>query len=189
MDQPNKKPIFSRPLPLRVRLALGYSAFFAAILVLLSLGVFLAVRQALLRDLSEQLQTSADLIQRDFDLRQTSLSAYFGGPVFALPSGPTADDGLAEPVLYIQVLAPGGALVTRSANLGEAQLPLADDERARVLAGRALQSTRTVDATRVEILSRPLQADARVVGVLQVGRSLTEADRTLRLTPTGVMAP
>ena len=187
MAQPRETKLFSRPLPLRVRLALGYSAFFAAILVLLSLGVFLAVRQALLRDLSEQLQTSADLIQRDFDLRQTSLSAYFGGPIFSLPSGPTADDGLAEPVLYIQVLAPDGALVTRSANLGEAQLPLAADERARVLTGRALQSTRTVDATRVEILSRPLAADARIVGVLQVGRSLTEADRTLRLLLTSLL--
>ena len=52
-----------RSLPLRMRLALGYAAFFALVLILLGLGVYLAVRHALLQEMERQLQTSSALIE------------------------------------------------------------------------------------------------------------------------------
>ena len=53
--------MLKRPLPLHTRLALGYGAFFALVLTLLGVGVYLTVQSALLSQMRHELQTSSDL--------------------------------------------------------------------------------------------------------------------------------
>ncbi len=168
-------------LALRTRLALGYSLFFAVVLGLLTTGVFLLVRGALYRDIREQLQTSSDLIQQDFDVSDDELADYFETPAFLLRTHPPRVEGLQSPALYVQVAAPDGAVVARSSSLQAEQLPLSVAARAAALGGTEGESTGYIGDAPVLILARPLRADTRTVGVLEVAQPLREADRTLSL--------
>jgi len=80
--------MLKRPLPLHTRLALGYGAFFALVLTLLSVGVYLTVQSALLTQMRHELQTSSDLIQQDFDTSNTALRDYFNEPNFLIRTHP-----------------------------------------------------------------------------------------------------
>src|SRR3712207_1862420 len=74
--------MLKRPLSLHNRLALGYGAFFTLVLTLLGIGIYLAVQNALLSQMQHELQTSADLIQQDFDASNAALSDYFDDAQF-----------------------------------------------------------------------------------------------------------
>src|SRR5580765_4067120 len=99
-----------RSLPLRMRLALGYAAFFALVLSLLGLGVYLAVRHALLYEMERQLQTSSDLIEQDFDASNSSLQDYFDDSTFLLRTHPPRIEGLESPSLYVQAVTTDGLI-------------------------------------------------------------------------------
>jgi heavy metal sensor kinase len=170
-----------RPLALRARLALGYSVFFALVLALLSIGVFLAVRSALLRQTTQQLQASSDLIQQDFDASNIGVAAYFENPSFLLRTHPPRVEGLESPALYVQVLAPDGAVAVTSASLQSLRLPLTPSDRAAALAGATSFHEETLGSGRVLIMTRPLRADQQIVGVLLVAHPLREIEQTLNL--------
>src|SRR4051812_11716194 len=91
------RSVMKRPLRLRTQLALGYSLFFALVLVLLSTGVYLAVRATLFREIQAQLVASSDLIQQDFDASNTIMTDYFGEPAFLLRTHPPHVEGLESP--------------------------------------------------------------------------------------------
>ena len=50
--------MFKQPLPLRTRLALGYTAFFVLVLALLGVGVFFTMRDILRRELQLTMRQS-----------------------------------------------------------------------------------------------------------------------------------
>jgi heavy metal sensor kinase len=185
--------MIGRPMPLRTRLALGYTAFFALALVLLAIGVFLAVRQALLTEMEQQLHASSELIRQDFDASDAELADYFNDPAFLLRTHPPRIEGLESPALYVQIATRSGAIVATSGSLHEQHLPLSDADRAAALSGRTQFAEVQLGEARVLMLVRPLLADQAIVGVLQVAQPLREVARTLRLlllslTATGLFA-
>jgi hypothetical protein len=101
-----------RPLPLHIRLALGYTGFFTLVLVTLSVGVLVAVRQTLLAELEQHLQTSADLINSDFDMSNSALKSFFNSPEFLLRALPPSVAGIEMPGLYAEAVAEDGAVVS-----------------------------------------------------------------------------
>jgi heavy metal sensor kinase len=173
--------MLKRPLPLRTRLALGYTAFFALVLALLGVGVYFTVRDLLLRELQRQLETSADLIQQDFDASNDLLSQYFGDPLFLLRTFQQIE-GLEAPTLLVQAVAPDGSIAASPTlrTRGRA-LPISRPTLAQVLNGEAQTVEAQIGDSRVLMLVRPLLADRKVVGILQVAVPLREVEQTLRL--------
>jgi heavy metal sensor kinase len=172
--------MLKRPLPLHTRLALGYGAFFALVLALMGVGIYLTVQNALLNQMRHELQTSSDLIQQDFDSSNAVLSDYFDDASFLLRTHPRIE-GLDSPALYVQAAAPNGVVVVTSPSLQDQLLPLDEPTRAAALAGLSQTVEAQLGASRVLMLARPLLADRATVGVLQVAQSLREIDQTLRL--------
>src|SRR5262245_35821877 len=118
-----------RRMPLRVQLTLGYSLFFTIVLGLLSGSVYFGARVFLRREIVQQLQTSSDLIEQDFDISDDDIADYFGNPAFLLRTHPPHVEGLEIPTLYVQVATLDGTVIVRSASLEQFTLPLTDDER------------------------------------------------------------
>ncbi|HEU4327930.1 MAG TPA: ATP-binding protein [Roseiflexaceae bacterium] len=170
-----------RPLTLRARLALGYSLFFTLVLAFLSIGVYLAVRAALMRQINEQLVISADLIQQDFEASNVGLSDYFEDPAFLLRTHPPRVEGLESPALYVQVITTEGSVAVTSASLHGQRLPLDPQERTAVLAGATYHSEIALGAGRVLMMARPLLNSRQTVGVLLVAHPLREIGQTLNL--------
>jgi two-component system, OmpR family, sensor kinase len=173
--------MLKRPLSLRTRLALGYTAFFVLVLTLLGVGVYFTVRDTLRRELELQLVASADLIQQDFDASNDVLSAYFQDPTFLLRTFPQQIEGLDSPTLYVQAVTPNGAIAISSPSLRGRSLPFDRSMRDLALAGETRSLEAQIGEARVLILVRPLTADRTIVGILQVGVPLREVDQTLRL--------
>jgi two-component system, OmpR family, sensor kinase len=173
--------MFKRPLPLRTRLALGYTAFFILVLGLLGVGVFFTMRDILRRDLERQLTTSADLIQQDFDASNDVLSHYFGDPLFLLRTFQQIE-GLDAPTLFVQAVAPDGSIAASPSlrQRGRA-LPIDRPTLTQVLKGQAQTVEAQIGDSRVLMLVRPLIADRNIVGILQVAVPMREVEQILRL--------
>jgi signal transduction histidine kinase len=168
-------------LSLRTRLALGYTAFFGLVLVLLSIGVVLAVRGALLDEMKRELQTSGALIAQDFDTSDAGLLQYFQDPKFLLRTRPPRIEGLESPALYVQVTNSGGDILTTSPNLQEQSLPFDEDDKQVAADGLPEIEQIELGGSEVLMLVRPLIADGKIVGLLQIAQPLREINRTLRL--------
>jgi len=176
-----------KQLPLRTRLALGYTAFFGLVLALLGVGVVLSVRSALLDEMKRELQTSGELIAQDFDASNAGLSQYFRTPQALLRTRPLRIEGLDAPALYVQITTTTGEIVTTSANLQQQSLPLDGDQRVTSSGVPEIQEVDLGESS-VLMLVRPLIADGQVVGVLQVAQPLREINQTLRLLSISVAA-
>lgn len=173
--------MFRSPLPLRVQLALGYAGFFALVMVLSGAGMVLSVRSVLLREVHQQLQTSSDLIEQDFDASNVGLTEYFDGSNFALGTHPLRVEGLTSPTLYVQVRTPPGLISASSPSLHNLLLPLDDDVRIAVLNGETQVFMTDLVDTPILILARPLHSDRAIIGILEVAQPLHEVERTIRL--------
>jgi heavy metal sensor kinase len=167
-------------LSLHTRLALGYSAFFALVLMMMGTGIYLAVQNALLGQMRHELQTSSELIQQDFDASNDELRDYFNDPAFVRRTHPRVE-GLEAPALYVQAATANGIVVVTSPGLQGQLLPLGESTRAAAMAGQSQTSEAQLGGSHVLMLVRPLLADQNVVGVLQVAQPLREIDQTLRL--------
>jgi two-component system OmpR family sensor kinase len=174
-----------KQMPLRTRLALGYTAFFGLVLALLGVGVVLSVRSALLDEMKRELQTSGELIAQDFDASNAGLTQYFRTPESLLRTRPLRIEGLEAPALYVQIATTTGEIVTTSANLQQQSLPFDDDQRV-ISSGVPEIEEIDLGGSPVLMLVRPLIADEQVVGVLQVAQPLREIYRTLRLLSISV---
>jgi signal transduction histidine kinase len=170
-----------RPLPLHIRLALGYTGFFALVLITLSVSVLVVVRQTLLSELEHHLQSSADLINSDFDISNSPLTTFFNDPEFLLRALPPSVAGLEAPGLYAEAVAADGRVVATSASLEGQVIALASADRALALAGQTRLTTGNVGSAPAMLIVHPLVDDNVVRGVLVIARSLTEVDHTLGL--------
>jgi two-component system, OmpR family, sensor kinase len=166
-------------LSLRVRLALGYSLFFGAVLIILIAGVYWFVRATLYAEISRDLHTSAELIQRDFAASAGPLRQYFRGPETALRALPPGIQGLESPTLYVQVSAPDGATEVTSASLSGQTLLYDAGAHQAALAGQTTEAVVPLGVARVLQLTVPLSSAGQTLGVLKVAEPLQGLDRTL----------
>ncbi|NJN67060.1 MAG: HAMP domain-containing protein [Chloroflexaceae bacterium] len=167
------------PLSLRTRLALGYTAFFSLIIGLLGTGVLLAVQELMLRDMRQQLTTTGELIQQNFDSSNTTVTVYFGDSAFLLHTYASPVIGLDSPALYVQVRTLEGNVVATSASLHEQQLPITPQLLAAAWQGQSHLGPASLPQGTVLLLTRPLLKGDTPVGVLQVAHPLREVNRTL----------
>ena len=166
---------------LRTRLALGYTAFFGVVLLLLGIGVTLTVRSALRSEMERELDASGELIQEDFDATDTGLGDYFNSPAFLQRTRPLNVEGLESPSLYVQAANLAGEVVVTSASLQGQRLPLDATARTTALAGHTQLSDARLGDAPVLILVQPIRNNQQIVGILQVAQPLREINRTLQL--------
>lgn len=175
-----------RSLPLRLRLALGYSLFFGSVLLALSLGVYWFVRVTLYAEIRSELQSSAELIQRDFAASARHLHDYFSDPEATLRALPPRIQGLESPTLYVQVVAPDGAIEATSGSLSGQTLPQDADIYQETLQGVTTQRIVPLGSNRIMLLTTPLSAQDHILGILQVAQPLQSLDRTLGILLLGL---
>ena len=175
----------SRTVSLRTRLTLSYVSFFAAALIVLDVGVYLIVRQALIGGIENELRLGAQLLQEEFTASNETLQTFFGGrPVLFLPGQSVS--GFEATNLYVQVYNQDGILLARSPNLQQAPriqhamtVDLALLQRA--LGNQSVVTSIRQDTVRVRMLLTPLLFRGRVVGVIQVARLMNDTERALKL--------
>jgi signal transduction histidine kinase len=174
-------------MTLRSRLTLSYVGFFAAALIVLDIGLYLIVRQALIGNIDSDLTRGADYIQQTFTdsnetIRASSserVQSFFSDhPILFLLSESVG--GIDATNLKVQVYRQNGSLVWKSANVGqknELDATLLD----QALAGQAASHTVDFGMYRVRERVQPLMFRDQVVGALQITRSLRETDLALQL--------
>ncbi len=156
-------------MSLRLRLTLANVALVAVSLILFALLSYLALDRLGLREVDDTLQQRAESVLDSLHVRPEA------GVVIA-PA-----EKFATPDTYVQVLGPSGSVVSRSDNLGARSLPIDPTLVADNMAGRTGYITTLVDGGRMRIYSVPstLAVGGRPLVIVQVGRLLTELDRTL----------
>lgn len=161
-------------MSIRLRLTLWYTTILATVIVIFGAALYYLLTFTLLSGIDEQLEANATRVA---DAARITLSPFLLERVIEVPDL----DVFATPGVYIQVVAVDSRqVVDRSDNLGEAALPVDQENIQTMIEGRALVETRTVGAQSLRIFSLPLSFEGRVEGVVQVATSLAQVDETQR---------
>jgi two-component system, OmpR family, sensor kinase len=174
-------------MTLRSRLTIAYVGFFAIALIVLDIGLYLIVRQALYSNIDSDLERGAQYLQDGFTNSNEKLRAsnnqrlqdYFSENSFFILTSQTVS-GFDATNLKVQVYQPNGELVAKSPNL-QYTMNVNRDLLDQALVGQ--ETTHTVDTgkMRTRELLQPLLFRGQVVGALQVTRSLRDTDFALQL--------
>lgn len=169
-------------MSLRTRLTLSYTAFFAAALLLLGFGTFLAVRQFLIQSVENDLEAGSQQLRAIYNAGGLSRLVRPNGELVVFVRGDFAQV-FDNPNVAGQVFLPTGELAGRSPNMEGIELPLpsaaldlaADDEDLYVI--------REINGTRVISLITPLafEGSNQVVAILQLSRTLRDVEMMLGL--------
>jgi len=164
-----------RPLSLRARLTLWYTAVLMAILLIISGLSYSLLRSRLIQDLDASLLVVGEVI------RDTGHPGPPGTPLDAGPESLLRE--ILGPEFYdtlFQLMDPEGRSGPRSASLRGEALPLSPKARANAARGaRTFETVRRAAGERVRLLTLPIQRDGRLVQLVQVGIPLDRAERTL----------
>lgn len=165
-------PSWLPPASLRLRLTVWYTAVLAATVLIFGLALYLL----LVRTLSQESYQVTVGVAQDLTRTVQVLDAPPRGPLrVVLPRA----NVFGAPATFVQVAdTRTGRVVARSATLGTQTLPFL----ARAVAA-ARRDQPTIDTlgriNRLHLYSEPLRYRGRVVGVIQVGNSLSSDDRLL----------
>lgn len=158
-------------MSIRLRLTLLYSAIVALTVLAFSVALYTA-----------QSQFTLDMI-RDSLGRQTETVANTGRRPPFPGAVPTRPEGTPErfnlPGRWMQLRTPDGTVMGRTPDLADAPLPLSDQGFKIVSAGGTWTEVATVQLEPVLIYSRPLGAQGRVNGIVQLAAPLTEREQSL----------
>lgn len=154
-----------KAMSIRLRLTLLYSSILALTLIALSLILYVTISRITLDTVQKALADSAQSV------------AYSRPYSFDRPGDNKRR--FAAPATYYQVRAPDGSIVSRSANLSGFDLPLSDEGLTAVLHGAVWIEIAAADEDRLLVYSKPMIDDGRVMGIVQLARSLADYDQTL----------
>jgi len=167
-------PAWLPALSLRLRLTLLYTSALATALCVLGLALYLLLVRTLGTEADQVTVSRAHEIAQVLQVRTAS-------PTQPLAVVLPQIDVFSVPGTFIQVTdIRTGAVVARSANLDRQALPLPPAQRAAAQHGRATFQILTGGEDRLHVYSLPVLVQGRVVGVVQVGRSLGGDDLLLR---------
>jgi two-component system, OmpR family, sensor kinase len=150
---------------IRLRLTLLYSGILALTLIALGVVLMVSVSQVNLRTLENTLRDDARrlIYSRDFRLDRVGYDPR----------------RVAAPDTYLQTIDATGAIVARTTNLGDFQLPVDDDDLRTASNGESWTDIVTTDDGRLFVFNQPVVLRGQFVGVMQLARSLAEQDESL----------
>lgn len=157
-------------MSIRLRITLLYSAILALTLAAFSVLLYVTVSQSTRGFVEDAL---IEETQRLIDAKEFRIDK------IVLPAS-----RFAGPETYVQTLTMNGDVTDRTANLGTVVLPLSSEGLQAVQGGQAWLETVKIENERLLIHSKPVESGGRLIGVVQVARSLAEQDRTLNTLRT-----
>ncbi len=167
-------------MSIRLRLTLLYTAILALTLIAFSVILYLTLAQTTLGVVKDTLADEAKRL-----LSERSVDFVRRGLVITVPSSNRAIQNT-----FVQTRRLDGNIEFRSPNSVEAdiELPLQAQVRTRVLEAGYAYDFATIRNTRFLVYSKPITYSERVVGVLQVARSLEDQDRALDVVRRTLLA-
>ncbi|MFN8524354.1 MAG: HAMP domain-containing sensor histidine kinase [Chloroflexota bacterium] len=167
---------------IRWRLALLYTFVFATSALISDALIYAALETFLLREVDENLASQAQEINGTTSVQVVGTTGPGLGPV-AFQVNPPNVDVFASPGLFVQLVNSDADILVRSSNLGDTSLPVDRRAVARVMSRRVELRTEIVGGSRVRVLYAPIDPAPRIgdraLGVVQVGRALSEIEGVL----------
>lgn len=153
-------------MSVRLKLTLLYTGVLGITLAIFGLIIYLTMGRAISSETDRSLSAAAASVVRSikisrapFDLRQVILPNV---------------DVFSSPGTYLQVVDADGRLVAKSNNLGPQFLPLSQYTLPKSAAGREFFENVGYGEQTIRTFNYPLILDGQLLGVLQVGRSLSQ---------------
>lgn len=155
-------------ISLRLRLTTLYTGVLCLTLVVFSFIVYLTLSRTLYAEVDQSISTMATSVVRSIkvsrDLREVSLPDV---------------DVFSSPGTYLQVVGPSGRYYSRSSNLGPQFLPMSEDTLRKAASGQEFIENVGYGNQKIRIFNYPLLLDGKLIGLLQVGRSLSQVEMIL----------
>ncbi len=152
-------------MSIRLRLTLLYSAILALTLIVLGAGLYVTASRVTASTLEKSLADAAQSM------------AYARPFPFEHPGNERRR--FAGPETYVQMRTLDGRIVNRTSNLGDFELPLSAAGIQTIQSGQSWSEITAVEDDRLLVYSKPIVVDGRIVGIVQLARSLADYDQTL----------
>ena len=169
-------------MSLRRRLTLSYISFFAIALVVLDIGLYLLVRQALISNIDADLHKAAYRIQEDFQQRNHDTTTVKSGEMrLQLLASPSIDQWLVARTIVQVHLTPQSTITSQP--ITNMASPIGVDQvfLYGAFAGKSGNHTTVIDGVRLRETMAPLKLNGTIIGALQIARPLAETDEALKL--------
>ena len=154
-------------MSIRLRLTLLYSGLLALTLIILGVVLIVAISRVTFRTVESALKAEAQslaysrAVRPDFDRERYDTRR------------------IAAPETYVQARGPNGAILSRTSNLGDFDLPIDNNRLASAQKGEAWTEVVATDNGRLFIFNQPVVSRGQLVGVVQFARSLAQQDEAL----------
>lgn len=157
-------------MSIRWRITLWYSSILTILLLMVGTFIYLffAQREATLFD-NRLVQTGNEVIG------SITPQGFLFHQWLELPNF----DIFSTPNIYLQARDQYGRVVSRSGNLTDHQLPISEEILKNVIRGRAGFETVMLESNKIRIYTTPIISNKQFYGVLQVGGSLEQMERSL----------
>ncbi|MCL2336492.1 MAG: ATP-binding protein [Firmicutes bacterium] len=158
-------------MSLRLKLTMLYTGVLCLALALFALAIIFTAGRILYRDVDAGISSTAASVVRSVAVRQSPFSLQ----EITLPN----INVFATPDTYLQVVDSRGLTISRSDNLGRQYLPLSEDTLQAAGQNKAFYETVRAGTQSIRVYNVPLSVDGRLIGILQVGRTLATVDLLL----------
>jgi len=159
-------------MSIRWRLTIWYSVLMGVTVCLLGLGLYFNLRQELASEVDRSIAAKAQELLNTISITQLEGLPF---PQVLLPN----INVFANPDMYLQVVDGEGRVRSRSENLGSQSLPVNEATLSQAARGQGFFEEAAAADLKLRIYNQPLLYRNRIIGVLQVGRSLQSIDLAL----------
>ncbi|HEX2988564.1 MAG TPA: histidine kinase dimerization/phospho-acceptor domain-containing protein, partial [Chloroflexota bacterium] len=163
-------------MSIRLRLALWYTAVLGITLVVFSVLLYMLMEYHLINESDDSIISRAQHIAST--LRVETGASSPSSPSLGQVALPPID-AFESPGIYVQVMQLDGFVVARSDNLGDQQLPIGAQDLVAVRRGNSALYTVDVSGQQVRVYAQPLGAEGKLVGIVLVARTYSDAFETL----------
>ena len=160
-------------MSLRLRLTFLAGSVLAITLVVYYVFTYILISRAIYGEIDQALEAQAGEV---FRLLQTRPSPK--GIEIWIP--PQYSNVFAQSGNFVQFVGSGGKPIARSTSLGNEQLPSGNEILERARQDKPFIETVSTHGTLLRIYHHPYVAQGRLLGILQVARSLTDVETSLR---------
>ena len=158
-------------LALRLKLTLLYTGVLLLALALLATVLIFTATRILHREVDESISATAASVVKSTVIKQSPFSLQ----EIVLPD----INVFAAPDTYLQVVDTRGRVVSHSKNLGQQYLPLSEYTLKSAMQNQKFYETVRSGEQDIRVYNVPLAVDGRLLGILQVGRTMATVDLLL----------
>lgn len=163
-------------LPIRIRISLAFAVLLAAIIAVVGVSVVEMLRAQLLVEIDGSLQARAVRVMGDVDDSVSDTGVIDANAAQAALSDMPPGEEILAPGLYVEILDPAGTLLACTPDLPSPKFRPPSNLLADAAKGKSGFDEVTMKGGRVRLFAQPITRNARVLGVVVVGRSLHFAD-------------